>query len=105
MAKKNAGAAKAHTKARTNKAASPKVTTVKAPPVEDPDRAPRTGSENLGFKERRVKEDDVGPNDVPEGEDRVFSVASRARWGNNESTHELMTDAADSAASAADNKE
>jgi hypothetical protein len=82
-------------------ASAQQVTTVLEPPVNDPERKPR--EDEIGKRERRGPKEDI--NAQEEGEDRVFSVASRARWGSPESTKELMDDARKAEDSAADNRE
>jgi hypothetical protein len=77
-----------------NAADSPQLDATMEAPVEDPGRAPVTGPENIGYKERRGEVED--PNAQPEKEDRVWSVASRARWGDKDATaHKLGQESAE----------
>lgn len=80
---------------------SPQVTTVREAPKPDKDRAPR--EDDIGRKERQDVAADV--NAEEEGVDKVYGVSSRARWGNNDSIHELSQDAAEAEKSAAENRE
>lgn len=64
------------------------INTVEAPPVPDPGRAPYTPPE----AKERGNGGGVDPNAQPPGEDRVWGVASRARWGGADSVHELNRD-------------
>lgn len=88
-------------KASRKKGKSPQVSTVLDPPKPDPDRAPR--EDGYGRKERQTPKEDI--NGREEGEDKVYGVSSRARWGGTESIAELSADAAEAEQSAAENRE
>lgn len=75
--------------------------TVLEAPKPDPARAPR--EDDIGRRERRGPKKDINAED--EGQDKVYSVASRARWGGTETIHELLQDAQAAEASAAENRE
>lgn len=77
------------------------MSTVLEAPKPNKDRAPR--EDGYGKKERQTPKEDINGRD--EGVDKVYGVASRARWGGTESIHELSQDAADAEASADDNRE
>lgn len=77
------------------------MSTVLEAPKPDADRAPR--EDGYGRKERQTPKADINGED--EGKDKVYSVASRARWGGTESIHELSQDAAAAEESADDNRE
>lgn len=47
------------------------------PPVKDPERALYGSTREIGYKPRRMAKD---PNDEPEGPDRKFDPATKARW-------------------------
>lgn len=72
--------------ARTNK----QVTNLQDPPVVDKGRAPYTPPE----AKERGNGGGADPNAEPPGKDRVYGVASRARWpgSDSESLHEQHTD-------------
>jgi hypothetical protein len=80
---------------------APQMSTVMSAPKPDPDRAPRT--DNIGLKDRQDVDNRV--NDEDDGPDKVYGIASRARWNNNGSTQELNAEAAEAEQSAADNRE
>ena len=87
--------------AKAKKGKSPQVTTVLDAPKPDPDRAPR--EDNYGRKERQTPKPDI--NGREEGEDKVYGISSRARWGGTESTQELAQDAQAAEESANENRE
>lgn len=59
------------------------VNTIAQPPVEDPDRAPVEGEENIGFKMKGGRNPD--PNADEDTPDKKWGVNSRARWGASDS--------------------
>lgn len=75
--------------------------TVLQAPKPDPGRAPR--EDDIGRRERRGPKKDI--NAEGEGQDKVYSIASRARWGGTETIHQLSQDAQAAEASAAQNRE
>lgn len=78
------------------------MTTVLDAPKPDKDRAPR--EDDIGKKDRRDVDVDINAEDP--GPDKVYGVASRARWGGNEDVHTLHQDAAAAAErSAAEHEE
>lgn len=77
------------------------MSTVLEAPKPNKDRVPR--EDGYGRKERQTPKEDINGRD--EGEDKVYGVASRARWGGSESIQELSQDAAEAEASADDNRE
>lgn len=95
--------AKVADKAPKTKAAegAKQVSTVLEAPKPDPARAPR--EDDIGRRERRGLKKDINAED--EGQDKVYGVASRARWGGTETVHELWRDAQAAEASAAENRE
>lgn len=102
MAKQKAAVAKTEKAPKAAKAAdTTQLSTVLDAPKPDPDRAPR--EDNYGKKERQTPKPDINAED--EGEDKVYGVASRARWGGTESTQELSQDAAAAEQSAEENRE
>lgn len=105
MAKANTtkAADKADPKASKTKAAknAEQVSTVLDAPKPDPDRAPR--EDDIGRRERRGPKKDINAED--EGEDKVYGVASRARWGGTDTIHELSQDAQAAEESANENRE
>lgn len=69
-------------------------------PVKDPGRKPT--EDDIGKIQRKPREtQDL--NAKPQGEDRVWGVESRARWGNGDDLAELSKDAADAEALASKN--
>lgn len=65
---------------------SDQVNTISQPPVVDPDRAPVEGEDNVGFKMKGGRHPELAnddPNAVERPEDRIWGIASRARWGEN----------------------
>lgn len=105
MAKKSTStkaADKAEKQPRGTKAANAEeMTTVLEAPKPDPDRAPR--EDDIGRRERRGPKKDINAED--EGQDKVYGVASRARWGGTETIHELSQDAQEAEQSANENRE
>lgn len=101
MAKANAtkAADKAETKGKAKGAEQ--MSTVLEAPKPDKDRAPR--EDNYGKKERQTPKPDINAED--EGKDKVYGVASRARWGGTESIQELSQDAQAAEESANENRE
>ena len=77
------------------------MSTVLEAPKPDKDRAPR--EDNYGKKERQTPKADINAED--EGKDKVYGVASRARWGGTESIQELSQDAQAAEESANENRE
>lgn len=107
-ATKNAAAAKpAEKKAKSETAKSEtggkgaQMSTVLDAPKPNKDRAPR--EDGYGKKERQTPKEDINGRD--EGVDKVYGVASRARWGGAETIQELSQDAAEAEQSADDNRE
>lgn len=104
MAKRNTttkAADKAEKQSKTKAANAEEMTTVLESPKPDPDRAPR--EDDIGRRERRGPKKDINAED--EGRDKVYGVASRARWGGTETIHELSQDAQAAEESAAENRE
>ena len=101
MAKANAtkAADKAETKGKAKGAEQ--MSTVLEAPKPDKDRAPR--EDNYGKKERQTPKADINAED--DGKDKVYGVASRARWGGTETIHELSQDAQAAEESAEENRE
>lgn len=101
MAKANAtkAADKAETKGKAKGAEQ--MSTVLEAPKPDPDRAPR--EDDIGRRERRGPKKDINAED--EGQDKVYGVASRARWGSTETIHELSQDAQKAEQLANENRE
>lgn len=87
--------------AETSTTKGVQMSTVTKAPKPDADRAPR--EDGYGRKERQTPKADINAED--EGTDKVYGVASRARWGGSESIHKLSQDAAAAEASAAENEE
>lgn len=77
------------------------MSTVLEAPKPDKDRAPR--EDNIGKKDRRDLDFDINASDP--GVDKVYGVASRARWGGNDDIHTLHQDAAAAEKSAEENRE
>ncbi|QKW95609.1 hypothetical protein AXL3_08 [Stenotrophomonas phage vB_SmaS-AXL_3] len=77
------------------------MSTVLEAPKPDKDRAPR--EDNYGKKERQTPKEDINARD--EGKDKVYGVASRARWGGTETIQELSQDAQAAEESANENRE
>lgn len=88
-------------KAERKAANAEEMTTVLEAPKPDPDRAPR--EDDTGRRERRGPKKDINAED--EGQDKVYGVASRARWGGTETIHELSQDAQEAEQSANENRE
>lgn len=80
MATKKTAAKKTPKAAETNENLE-QVTSIQAPPVEDPGRAPTTPPE-AKTKGRTARPD---PNSEPQGEDRVYGIESRDRWADSDS--------------------
>lgn len=94
--------AKAEKTAKADKAkGAPQMSTVLDAPKPDKDRAPR--EDNIGKKERVDVDRDINAED--EGKDKVYGVASRARWGGNAPIAELAADASESERLANENQE
>lgn len=99
MAKANT--TKAADKADKKAKGAAQMSTVLEAPKPDKDRAPR--EDNYGKKERQTPKADINAED--EGKDKVYGVASRARWGGTESIQELSQDAQAAEESANENRE
>lgn len=68
---------------------TPQVTNVRQPPVEDTGREDR---EPVESKKRRLRVRGEDANADEPREDRVYGIASRARWGNEDSLAEMHRD-------------
>lgn len=101
MAKANA--TKAADKAETKRKAAKgeQMSTVLSAPKPDKDRAPR--EDNYGKKERQTPKPDINAED--EGKDKVYGVASRARWAEGDDIQTLSQDAQEAEQSANENRE
>lgn len=82
--------AKADKTTEKQQAKREQMSTVLNAPKPDKDRAPR--EDNYGKKERQTPKQDI--NAEGEGKDKVYGVASRARWGGDTSIHELTQESA-----------
>lgn len=100
MAKATKTAAKAESKSKSAKGGT-QMSTVLEAPKPDKDRAPR--EDDIGRKERQTPKEDINAQD--DGKDKVYGIASRARWGGTESIQELSQDAQAAEESANENRE
>jgi len=102
MAKANQKPAEqAEKKTKSANGKGEQMSTVLSAPKPDKDRAPR--DDNYGKKERQTPKEDINSRD--EGVDKVYGVASRARWADGNDIHQLSQEAAEAEQSAADNRE
>lgn len=96
-----ATATKTDKPAKSAKGKGEQMSTVLKAPKPDSDRAPR--EDNYGKKERQTPKEDINAQD--EGKDKVYGVASRARWADGDDIHTLSQEAQEAEQSAADNRE